>query len=443
MRKKQIGSIPELFVLDEDGDMESKSFQIELITPMFGGDAQSWKLDTNNPVRGQSIKGHLRFWWRTMQNESDPKKLLFKENQIWGGRVAENQESENKPDRIKSRVSLFVSDFNIPQTAIVEAEKRNQHSVKDDVIPSNVLFPIVSEVKKNESINFIKEMRFTLNIKYPQKYAQEVLNSLKLWVLLGGVGARTRRGTGSLYCEELMQSYHKASDILEFVRSIASTNQAGRLPYARLDGFKFYYKEFDGVPANIWHALLTSYGQYRQNRKPAPSKSAPPKNGQSKGGQTKPGRSYWPEPDAIRKITEKNAKRHELQHDDCEKPWFPRAALGLPIITKFTTSGDPGEGGGISLETDIGTGDRFPSPVILKVIKLPNQKVIKCTVILNQSFPERLKLKVGAERYSIDGDMLPFHPNYKTTRIMRKYSPLDGRSIYRDLADYLQLEELT
>jgi len=61
MRKKPICKIPGKLSSSNNGDIIRKSFRFELITPMFGGDAESWQLDLKNPVRGQAVKGQLRF----------------------------------------------------------------------------------------------------------------------------------------------------------------------------------------------------------------------------------------------------------------------------------------------------------------------------------------------------------------------------------------------
>ena len=79
MRRKRVSKIPDIFIPSQETKITKKSFKFELITPMFGGDAESWQLDLKNPVRCQAVKGQLRFWWRTMQNETEPKKLLQKE----------------------------------------------------------------------------------------------------------------------------------------------------------------------------------------------------------------------------------------------------------------------------------------------------------------------------------------------------------------------------
>ncbi|QTA80246.1 Putative CRISPR type III-B/RAMP module RAMP protein [Desulfonema limicola] len=416
MRKKQLCHTPEEFTPSASGGIIRKHYQFELITPMFGGDAESWKLDLKNPVRGQSVKGQLRFWWRTMQNINDHSLLLDTENSVWGGKTADYKNGS------KSKVLLSISEVEIGDK--VCAEMANKYAVKDDVMPTNVLFPITSLVKNLESIYFITKMKFTLNISFPESKKNEIINTLKLWTLLGGIGARTRRGTGSIYCKELLEGLESQKDILSFFKDAAS-GETDDLEYSRIAGVKFFSQTINsGDTAKIWHSFLESYGKFRQDR----PQGKPP------------GRSYWPEPDAIRLITGQFPDVHTPVHPDGK--WFPRAAFGLPILTKFTGDNEPGNGNNINLEPDIGTGERYPSPVILKVIRLNNGTILKCAIVLNQKFPQRLVLKVRHENYNITGKMLPFHSGYETTKDMRKGHPLNGNTIYENLANHLSLSEV-
>ena len=421
MRRKSICEIPDQYTPSEDGKIIRKSFRFELITPMFGGDAGSWKLDLKNPVRGQSVKGQLRFWWRTMQSETDHKKLLQKENQLWGGKIDEDNKENN---RIKSQVFLSIGDYDIKSEDIVQAEMANNYAVQSHVIPTNVLFPITKLVKNDESIFFITKMNFTLNISYPEPEKDSVLDTLKLWALFGGIGARTRRGTGSIYCEKLFGDFKNEHAIVNYLSSVShGKNQP--LAYPRLAGATLYARPSTGEPASAWHTFLESYGRYRQDRRPS----------------RRPGRSYWPEPDAIRRITGQCSSEHQPEHPD--EKWFPRAAFGLPILTLFNTPGDPGNGRDILLELDIdGSGERYPSPVILKVIKLTDGTLLNCALVLNQKFPEKLRLKVGDKFFPINKEMLPFHVGYQNNKIMRLGHELKGDTIYENLAKHLNLQEV-
>jgi CRISPR-associated protein Cmr1 len=446
MRRKRICTIPEKFVQAESKKNIQKTFHFSLITPMFGGDANSWRPDLKHPVRSQAVKGQLRFWWRTMQNIDDISTLINMENRIWGGRVPKKEDKKEVADKndkkisIRSRVSLSIDNAPPVSKDIICAEMANKYAVKDDHIPRYVLFPITPEVKKETPIHIIKAFDFSLSIAFPEKMKETIMNVLTLWTLFGGVGARTRRGTGSLYCEELLKNFSSERDILEFVHRTAGIETNGQRPeilqlgYPRIAGAGFYASAVkDAEPAEIWHEYLKKYGEYRQDRRP-------PGNGR------RPGTSYWPEPDAIRLLTGDNAKDHEPNHPD--KQWFPRAAMGLPIIFKFITPGDPGKNGeekdDITLEPDIGDNkSRFPSPVILKVIKLPNNRVIKCAFVLNQSFPGNLKLTIeGKDPMAVQDKMLPFYQGYQDEKIMNTKNPLAGRSIFQHLADRLGLEEV-
>jgi CRISPR-associated protein Cmr1 len=353
------------------------------------------------------------------------KKLLNAENSLWGGNTTNDQGQDQS---IKSPVSIAILNQQVIEFDHIQANKKG-NALGVNCIPNYVLFPVTENVvKNNEKISVIKKLSFELLISYPESRKVEVLNTLKLWMLFGGVGGRTRRGTGSLYCADLMQGLGSKDDIKDLLVQVSGdslTQEPGQ--YARLAGGQLFLGDKD------WTDLITNYGAYRQDRRP---------------GNPRPGRSYWPEPDAIRRITNQNSSDHEPVHPD--KEWFPRAAFGLPILTRFNTSGDPGGRDTIHLEPDMdyirgpinSSGSaRFPSPMILKTIRLATGETISCCLVLNQQFPERLKLKAGRNEYPIKGSMLPFTPDGQKT--MRTKDPLAiDESIYQNLASYLKLEQM-
>ncbi len=421
MRQLFLESLPD-FVRSEDPGTITKEFSMKLITPMFGGDSESWVLNRSAPVRAPSVKGQLRFWWRTLKSEMDHRVLLATENVLWGGKVAKNK-------RIQSRVKIAVTDQKVSKQHQAELNDKG-FAVEDEVIPAYVAFPITSAIKnENKDVRYAQELSFTLRASYPKDQELTVLNTLKLWVLFGGVGARTRRGCGSLYCEELLRDFEDENAIGVFVRSIGSGEQAA-LPYPRIFNSQLAVNHAGGNPEAAWKSLMESYASFRQDRVPR---------------KPTPGRSYWPEPDAIRILVGKHAPLHTPEHPD--GLWFPRAAFGLPIITKFNTKGN-GHGDPdpqVELLPNIGTRERWPSPVILKVIRLPNGKVLKAALVLNQSFPEALVLKQkDGQHFSIPQVAHPFAPEVGS-KIMKnkegKYlSP--GESLYQALFKALGLKEV-
>ena len=64
--------------------LSQHEYEFELLTPMAGGGTESWIPDRENPVRTQSIRGQLRFWWRTMQNIENAADLKSEEDRVWG-----------------------------------------------------------------------------------------------------------------------------------------------------------------------------------------------------------------------------------------------------------------------------------------------------------------------------------------------------------------------
>lgn len=416
MRKKQVTDLPDRLVVPDALERVTRRFEFEIITPMFGGDATSWQLDKVNPVRAQSIKGQLRFWWRTMQNEPDHDRLLHRENELWGG-VTGNEDGS----RIKSPASLSVQVTVNPRWHQFMLDEKG-FAVKEDLIPKYVSFPVTDRLKKGEIINYVSTMEFRLTLTCNRDLESEMLNTLTLWTLFGGVGARTRRGTGSLYCQELLERFDSDAAIMNFIKLFSQKRTA--LAYPTLAGARLYATDAnEGTAAEAWKSLLSQYGKFRQQRTP---------------NHPKPGRSYWPEPDAIRRLTGKHAKHAPVHPDGI---WFPRAAFGLPVIFRFQDprgTGDPD--GQFSLEPDGGTGSRFPSTTILKAIRLASGRVIKVMLVLGQRFPERLQLKGSGGPFRLDDTAMPRHAAGKT---MVTQDPLKGRTIHGVLADHLKLREVT
>jgi CRISPR-associated protein Cmr1 len=67
-----------------------------------------------------------------------------------------------------------------------------------------VLFPFQGNKKEGTPIaKCTSEVSFELKLIYPQSLSADVEAAVWAWVNFGGVGARTRRGCGALYCQEL------------------------------------------------------------------------------------------------------------------------------------------------------------------------------------------------------------------------------------------------
>lgn len=417
MRNTILETLPEF--RDNTGDVITKEYHFEIITPMFGGDANSWELNLEAPIRAQSIRGQLRFWWRTMQSEDDLIALLDKENALWGGRT---QSVTGKACRIQSRVKLAVVDQQISASHHAALNDKG-NALKDEVIPTYVAFPVTDAIKnKGKDVIYIQEITFTLRISFHREDQETVLNTLKLWTLFGGVGARTRRGCGSLFCAELLENFNSGLEIRHFLTQCA-VGPSTPFPYARLSGTLLACASSSDNPATSWMNLLKKYSEFRQDRVPR---------------KPKPGQSFWPEPDAIRRVTQQHSPLHTPHHPD--GIWFPRAAFGLPIITKFNTQdngkGDPDQ----QIELLPQGHERWPSPVILKVVRLGNNQIFNMVLVLNQRFPDGLRLKQGATDHPLDDSSSPFAPGEHVLKTRQGFSA-EG-TIHKTLFKALGLEEI-
>ena len=75
-----------------------RSYQIELITPMFGGGVEPRVHDASFPIRPTAIRGQLEFWWRATVGAQypTPSELRTAESEIWG--------STERASRVRVRV---------------------------------------------------------------------------------------------------------------------------------------------------------------------------------------------------------------------------------------------------------------------------------------------------------------------------------------------------
>ncbi len=71
---------------ENKGDTITRSYSIQVVTPLFGGGVEPGRNDPVTLIRGAGIRGHLRFWWRATRGASyeSEKELRKKEEEIWG-----------------------------------------------------------------------------------------------------------------------------------------------------------------------------------------------------------------------------------------------------------------------------------------------------------------------------------------------------------------------
>lgn len=126
--------------------------------------------DGNTPeLRAPSLKGALRYWWRAIHPNLD--ELRKKETEIFGG--AGDKEAK------KSEFSLQISNIRKKKREIPGLPHKDRSFPKEAIMPDSTFDIIIR----------------------PQ--SEEIKNLLILTSILGGIGARSRRGFGCFQIESI------------------------------------------------------------------------------------------------------------------------------------------------------------------------------------------------------------------------------------------------
>ncbi|WP_201634012.1 type III-B CRISPR module RAMP protein Cmr1 [Psychrobacter immobilis] len=326
--------------------LEWHTLSCELVTPMYGGGVQSHTVDKNMPIRVSGIRGQLRFWWRLLAKHQwklgDDEAIQKQEFALWGGMGDDGQ---------ASKVFLRVNNFKKLQIE-AWAKYEPHHAGGYKSIPTAekwaeapyALFPAQGKkpgLPDSEAPHELAkpgltwELQFKFDARATDEQQQQVIDTLRWWANFGGVGARTRRGLGSIQ----VTSANNFDSIMQPLNIDEITSAGCQLVTGQP------YKS-DATAA--WTNSVNKMQQFRQavgiGRNP---------------GNPRPGRSRWPEPDAIRRLTGANHSNHRPEHPAGNI--FPRAMFGLPIIFHFVGSGEPQD-----TTLNLNNAERMSSPVILR-----------------------------------------------------------------------------
>ncbi|WP_341282148.1 type III-B CRISPR module RAMP protein Cmr1 [Paenibacillus sp. FSL H8-0537] len=299
-------------ILAKPPEKEStESFLISIVTPMFGGGEQAGKVNKERPVRESSIRGHLRFWWRATRGAffKTVGELREREVQIFG--------DTSIPSNTKIRVN-YVKDARYGNATNLNEQKKQVISKEWS---SYALFPY----SQMNGMNMLASCTFELNVQTSDQkmIKDELYPALWAWINFGGIGSRTRRGCGSLYCENFSpklfpqyktyEEWYKGEVARFNIDMVPSDNKR---EWATLPS-DICVQQNEGNIIVLWRNAieqLKSFRTYKANGK----------------------RSVWPEADALRDITGMREARHDTHpKDKGTNIAFPRAAMGLPINFQF------------------------------------------------------------------------------------------------------------
>jgi CRISPR-associated protein Cmr1 len=326
----------------KDPKIITQTRRYKLITPLFGGGVEPGVNDELTPISGKAIRGHLRFWWRATSGVGTLIEMKKAEDAIWGT-------ASTKNIKLPSAVTIEVIEIKKESTKQEPAFK-NQTNRKGNLepfpsknTPQYAAFPLLPDKDERKKANWVSEkiwcdIEFTIRLKYPKEIRfekekgiseiidveTEINSALWAWENFGGVGSRTRRGFGALHLLEIDNNIQELKTVDSFKKTIqiglngclAEGTWHQDVPNLLRSPIAFTQRKSTCIEA--WKDLISKLHSFRQS----------PRN-QSKFKDE----SHWPEPDAIRIMTNCNANFRKPDHPVIKK--FPRAVLGLPIGFKF------------------------------------------------------------------------------------------------------------
>lgn len=439
------GEIPITQKVDPNIITQTRTYK--LITPLFGGGAETQKPDAITTVRGSEVRGHLRFWWRATRGGNyggDLAKMKEAEEKIWGSAAQKGKAGY-------SEVKININRLNVNKGSPFQAIDRDNNKIRNIGDPKSkdgyAAFPLF--VSSTPVV--LENVIFEIAIQYPKEIHDEI-NNKKIevekeledvfwaWETFGGIGARTRRGFGALQLMQINQEKVEPISRSETQKKILSklekysSNEykwAKGVPHlANNKKYKFIEKEKDDIEA--WRFIIQKLRDFRQSFRDRA------RNG------SRYGRSKWPEPDQIRRetgeyINPAHAPRHLVKK-------FPRAKFGLPIVFEFkkedVTAGDPHKTmlQGIKI-SDGKYIERLASPLILRPIACSDGAIGLAYVL------EWEKMNSADEEYTPPGGLLlkgdkKDYSSLKsdlTASEARNIPPLDGEpDVLQAFLNYLE-----
>lgn len=168
------------------GLLHTKTYSVSIITPVVMAG-----IERNNPeLRTMSIKGMLRWWFRFYKASvvNSIHELRSKESEVFGS---------------TEEACSFYMRINPPSDQVDAYLRMNDRS--------------------NPNIRrraFNTNQSFTVELKYFKNISEDIENSLKLLSLFGGIGARWRRGFGSIEVKEFeLKEENNLASIAKEIRS--------------------------------------------------------------------------------------------------------------------------------------------------------------------------------------------------------------------------------
>ena len=374
-------SIPDTWLKPVDsaestGGWKCLSLELKTITPMLGGSATQGQADPQQPIRGASVRGHLRYWWRHIYQAQNPRatsaQMFLEEAAIWGSAAGDGGQS--------SLVRIAVDSAPCERLAVSIHKLRQNHT--------GLKYATFGMDDNNRALK--DGVHFSLQVYFSNKLTdlqkQSATDAIRLWCSFGGIGARTRRGFGAVWVKQSPLPKVSKQEAASFGLIVhCSPNH-----------------EADGVSA--LENLLEKYWKYRQG----------PNGGRNPGStHHKPGQTRWPDADVIRALYGTTHKTYTFKHPLRGLPHrLPKAMFGLPVNTVFKNEGScDGKIFSINPRINNQVKERMASPLIFRplcqenkwyaaIIQLPTKHLVNLELIVADNSSRTTKVYQRQEWWS-------------------------------------------
>ena len=382
----------------EDGRI-TQVRRYKLITPLFGGGVEPNQADPITVVRGTEIRGQLRFWWRATcggKFDGSLKAMRQREEEIWGSAAAKDRPG---PSEVAIYVQCIATGREDRPFEVVP-NKNGRPSIqprKASVAPPYAAFPLQPEretAKIGMETEAVKvDIEFIIEIGYPKEFERDIQAALWAWETFGGMGARTRRGFGSLQLISVDDSPHPLPRLEQVEgelrnklrQHVVSGKCHPDVPHVSQDmRIKVITssKAQTSTPVQMWNRLIRHLQDFRQKR------------------HKRMGLSLWPEANEIRRRFKLEPKYPPQSNSPKLAHKFPRSVFGLPIIfhlphdKALPTQSFTLQGKAAPDSDSKKTFERLSSALILKPLPCANGQAVGIAVVLEAPIIPPYGLKI-------------------------------------------------
>lgn len=375
--------------------MHTLNATFEVTTPMFIAGYDNSQEFTSPDIRPTAIKGALRFWWRALyyaefrKQAANSQKALhamhLAEQLLFGGAAAD------KGNIGQSQVLLRV----IKNIAEIDIVKKEQDQAKIGNGNKVGAFPgcryllgmgLYSLKSKEITRSYINsnasfELQIAFKPSTTQHQIEQVKKALLAFGLLGTLGARARKGFGSVSLVKLSEQ-DKPLEIpntkAAYVSAISSLFSHGQSlqelpPFSAFSAFSMVDISASGTNSV---QLLDQIGEKQQRYRGY---------GQNSSGEHKVNNHL-----ALQLFSDDHDTLYSFVAERINPTQPRRVVFGLPHNVRFSNGR-----GSVNIEIAEKNKTRRASPLFIHIHKLGNQYYAVQTLLAAEFFPERASLKYG------------------------------------------------